>query len=331
MVHPGGFIGKAIHLDRNTVRRGLHHAHHLNHVLMNFRVTLDISHAVSAEGAQVGQATVIDRIQTGTAQLLVGALQIFFFLVQVIAQQGKARQAIDFCWSQKSNAGGIDAQGALDTTAARFKHLTPVAIALGKQLVSGNGGNRLVPVLDLDRVQRHINNKTIRPGLLHFDPVADAQHVIGAHLRAGHQRQQSVFKDQQEHRRQCTQTGEQQNGRLIQNDGDHDNNANRPHCYLSHFHIALDGLGTPLAGIGVDLLPGPQQADNRHDEKDQKAQQGYPLYDFQQSLGQGQQGQIGADHQQGHGIAHIAHKALLDQGTRPIVLARHFQQAPHQT
>src|SRR5690606_1791346 len=119
VVHPGGFIGKAIHLDRNTVRRGLHHAHHLNHVLMNFRVTLDISHAVSAEGAQVGQATVIDRIQTGTAQLLVGALQIFFFVVQVIAQQGKARQAIDFCWSQKSNAGGIDAQGALDTTAAR--------------------------------------------------------------------------------------------------------------------------------------------------------------------------------------------------------------------
>jgi predicted lipoprotein with Yx(FWY)xxD motif len=32
-------------------------------------------------------------------------------------------------------------------------------------------------------------------------------------------------------------------------------------------------------------LPRPQQADNRHDEKDQKAQQGYPLYDFQQSLG----------------------------------------------
>ena len=60
----------------------------------------------------------LDRIQTGTAQFLIGTLQIFFFLVQVIAQQGKARQAIDFSRRQKTNAGGINAQRALDTAAA---------------------------------------------------------------------------------------------------------------------------------------------------------------------------------------------------------------------
>ncbi|MNS96947.1 hypothetical protein D3C72_1312650 [compost metagenome] len=196
--------------------------------------------------------------------------------LQIIVQQPEAHQPLGFLVGQEAHAGRVDAQGALDAAAARLEHVAVVAVAFRKQLVRGHRGDRVVPVLHLDRMQRDVLHETIGVGLRHFDPVADAQHVVAGQLRAGHQRQQRVLEHQQQHRRQRAQARNHPQRRAVDQDGQHQHGAHRRQNQLADLDIALDGARLRPRGGGIGVLPGTQHAGERHEHADPGARVGQP-------------------------------------------------------
>ena len=72
-----------------------------------------------------------------------------------------------------------------------------------------NGGDRLVPVLDLHRVESDFDDVAVRAVLRHLDPVADADHVVAGDLYAGHYRQDRVLEHQHQDRGHGTEAAQQ--------------------------------------------------------------------------------------------------------------------------
>ncbi|MNQ81044.1 hypothetical protein D3C85_960480 [compost metagenome] len=318
--HPGGHGRKAIDLDRNAVGRGLHHAHHHRHVLAHFRVLLQEGQAIGAEGADVGQPAAVGRHAGQFPHGLVGLGDVLRLGLQVVVQEAKAHQALGFFVGQETHAGRIDAQRALDAPAAGFEHVAVVAIAFREQLVGRHRGNGVVPVLHLDRMQRDVLHETIGVGLRHFDPVADAQHVVAGQLRAGHQRQQRVLEHQQQHRRQRAQARNHPQRRAVDQDGQHQHGAHRRQNQLADLDIALDGARLRPRGGGIGVLPGAQHAGERHEHADPGACMGEPADNAGGLFRVGHQ----ADAHGHHGERHRVPKVLI----RPAALQRLVPVAP---
>src|SRR5690606_38083883 len=97
------------------------------------------------------------------AQLPVALFQLDLLPIQVVTYQRIAAKLVDLGFIQEADGTGIDAHRPLDAATTRLKHVTPVPEAFRKQLVRGDGGNSLVPVLNFDSVQGHIDDESVRP------------------------------------------------------------------------------------------------------------------------------------------------------------------------
>ncbi len=131
------------------------------------------------------------------------------------------------------------------------KHAAPVLVAVAHQPPGGNGGDGLVPVLHLHRVQRDVDHEAIGADLGHLYPVAHAQHVVGAQLHAGHEGHDGVLEDQHQHGRGRAQARQQQQRRAVHQGGDDEHDGDQEHQQLAQLHIALDRVG--LRGLALLL------------------------------------------------------------------------------
>ncbi len=104
----------------------------------------------------------------------------------------------NFVVAQKVNARQIDMQRSLDSPPSRLVHTSPVFKRFANEPVSRDRGDRHIPVLNLNRVQRNIDYVSVRISLRHLNPITDSDHVIRHYLKARHQRQNRIPKDQHE-------------------------------------------------------------------------------------------------------------------------------------
>src|SRR3546814_4405175 len=94
-------------------------------------------------------------------------------------------------------SGLVDAQRPLDFAPARLEHRPPILVTVRNQPMGRYGGDRLVPVLHLDRVQGDVDHITVGIKLRHFDPVADPQHVVRGELDRGDEREDRVLRSEE--------------------------------------------------------------------------------------------------------------------------------------
>ena len=75
--------------------------------------------------------------------------------------------------------------------------------------------DRLVPVLDLDGMQGHLDNVAVRTESFHLDPVPDPDHVVTGDLYTRHERKDGVAENEQQDRGYSAESGEQAPGRPV--------------------------------------------------------------------------------------------------------------------
>src|SRR3990167_8473241 len=88
--------------------------------------------------------------------------------------------------AEKFNRMGVQPDASLDAPAAGLLHAAPVLETFRDQAPGRYCGDRIVPVLNLDRMQCDIDDIAIRANLRHLNPVSDAKHVVRGELEAGY-------------------------------------------------------------------------------------------------------------------------------------------------
>ena len=107
------------------------------------------------------------------------------FALDVLAQERPATKSIDLLGTKESDRIHIDVKGALDAAPTGIRHPAPVLKRFADEFVGGNRRNRLIPVLNFDRVQRDIHDVTVRGSVGHLDPIPHPDHVVAGDLDAG--------------------------------------------------------------------------------------------------------------------------------------------------
>src|SRR3546814_10024490 len=89
-------------------------------------------------------------------------LDLAFLCGQIVGEQRKAFQSLHLPRFEEADAGLVDAQRPLDFAPARLEHRPPILVTVRNQPMGRYGGDRLVPVLHLDRVQGDVDHITVR-------------------------------------------------------------------------------------------------------------------------------------------------------------------------
>ncbi len=94
-----------------------------------------------------------------------------------------------------------------------------------------DGYDRVVEVLNLHDIQGYVDNGAVYVVLRHFDPVADAQHVVLGDHHARDQSQNSILEHQHQYGCESTQSVIRLERRFVdqdRNDNDHDDAVEKP-------------------------------------------------------------------------------------------------------
>ena len=176
-------------------------------------------------------------------------------------------EAFYFVVFEKTHAGRIDIKLALDAATAGLGHAAPVLERLGDELPRWYGDDSAVEIAHLHRMQRDVDDIAIHAGRGHRDPVAHAQHVVGAELDARDETQDGVLEHQQQHRRHGADARQQQADALVGELGDHQHQRHDPQREVQQLHHALDRA---LAGrcCAIKRFEGDQRAPQRGDHAD---------------------------------------------------------------
>ncbi len=271
VLRPRHRIGEAVDFQRQAVRSRAQLAHHQRHVLVHAGVGAQIALDIGAEGPEIGHPAGVDRVLPTLGELGVPLVDLLALVDQVILQQAKAIQPLALVGIEKMHALLIQIQAALDAPAAAFLHAAPVLERIRDKALCRDAGDGLVPVLHLDGMQRDIDHVAVGIELRHLHPVADADQVVGGDLYAGHQRKQGVLEDQHQHRRHCTEAGEQDQRRTVDQSGDDEDGGDRVDDDLHHLQIALDRVQAGVRSALVDHVDdvehrAERQRDGQHDE-----------------------------------------------------------------
>src|SRR5690606_31006068 len=176
-----------------------------------------------------------------------------------------------FLLAEKVHALLVEKEAALDPPTATFLHAAPVLERVGNEALGRDAGDRLVPVLDLDRVQGDIDHVAVGIQLRNLHPVADTNQVVGGDLYTGHQRQQGVLEDQHQHRGHGAEAGQQDQRRAVDQGGDDEDGGDGVEHDLHHLQIALDRMQAGIRASLVEQIDDVQyrrqgQGDGQYDE-----------------------------------------------------------------
>ena len=148
-------------------------------------------------------------------------------------------------WSTNRMLWHVESTERLIRRPAGLGHAAPVLERVGDQSVGRDRGDRLVPVLDLDRGERDLDHVAVGAVLGHLDPVADPNHVVAGELDAGHEAEDRVLEDQQQHRGHRAQAAEERPGRSVGQRRDDQDDHENPEEDRDHLDVAPD---RPLPG-----------------------------------------------------------------------------------
>ena len=206
---------------------------------------------IGAEGAQVGHPARVHRRQPACGQVGVPGVQLLLGAVHVVVQQHKRLHVGAFLFAQKTHAVLVQVQRPFDTAATGLTHAAPVLERVADEFFGRDGGDGLVPVLHLHRVQRNVDHVAIGVLLRHLDPVAHPHHVVRADLHTRHQRQQRVLEHQQQHRHHRAQARQQDQRRAVHQRGQ---DQHCRHCVDDDFQQLQIPLDRLAVGVGAALV-----------------------------------------------------------------------------
>src|SRR5690625_324275 len=242
-VHEAGIDREAVNFQRQTIGIGRQLADGEEQVVADARVGPQVIRNVSPERTQIGEAACSDRVVLGALVFRVPVRDVAEFRVDVILEQAETAQVGYFLLSQEADAVHVDEDAAFDAP-PDLVHRTVILETVFQEHMRGNDRERLVPVLYLHGVQRHLNHVTVCLVSRHLYPVAHADQVVTCQLRTGDEGQDGVLKDEQQNGRGRTDTGEDQQRITVQQRSDGSDSSQRIDDDNQALQITLYG---PLA------------------------------------------------------------------------------------
>ena len=273
-------IGKEIELERNPRLRGLQLTDHQRHRLVHRDFVLQIAHQIGAEYPQIGLMQAVDLpLAGGDAVGGIISLDPLFGPVDVVAQQVDLAEVFQHLGRAEAHAGHVDRHRAHHAPPARELHGVPVRKGVGRQQVGRQHDQRIVPVADLHGRERHLLDRAVRAVLRDRDPVADLQHVVGRELDPRNEAHDAVPEDQHQDRRRSPESGQQLDGRLVDQNRDDQDRGNQRSNALGGLPQPLDGFVLPRGAQRNDMEGRAQQGVDQPHEGHDDADLGQPQGD----------------------------------------------------
>ena len=320
---PVGLCREEIDLDRQARLGWLEVADKAGHVAVDGGQLVEIADEVGAEDAEVRLAAAVDGDRAVDLPLAVVGGQLRLLLVDVGGEEGDAAVSGQHLGGAEADAVHVDVDGSLDAPAARLLHAAPVLEGVADEGVGRYGGDGVVEVAHLDGVERHLDDRSVGAILLHGDPVARAQHIVGRELYAGDEAEDRVLEDQHEDGRRGAEAGEEGDGRLVDDDADDEDRPDEEERDLQDLDEAFHGLVFQRVLLAVDLVDDVerrvQETEGDGDDVDRAGflQEGEQLRHLVLGEGDGEQdvGQDGGDD-----VHHLVDDLALDDQVVPLVL-----------
>ena len=168
----------------------------------------------------------------------------------------------------ETHAGHVDRHRAHHAPPARKLHGMPVRKGIGRQQIRRQHDERVVPVADFDRRQRHLLDVSVGAVLRDRDPVPDFEHVVGRELDARYESEDAVAEDQHQHGRRGPQPREQDGRRFVEQDRDDQDGADQRRNALRRLPQALDGFVLPRRARRGDMESGVKQGADEAEDRD---------------------------------------------------------------
>jgi len=136
-------------------------ADHERHALMALRMPPQIGLHIGPERADIASPAGVCGDGRHVADRLVPRRDFRAFGGEISLKPAEFPQPGDIVFVEKSNAVLIEIERALDPRPAGFLHGAPVSEGLGDQFANGDGGDGVVLVLHLDRVEGDFDDLAI--------------------------------------------------------------------------------------------------------------------------------------------------------------------------
>ena len=322
--------GKEVELDGDAVVGGLQVAHQQGHVVAHPGEVVQVGIEVGPEHAQVGLPAAVHQDAVVNLLLRVVRLDDLFRLVDVVGQQLDAAILIQHLRCAEAHAVHVDIHRPLHPSATTLLHAAPVLERVADQQIGGDGGDGIVPVAHLHRIECHLNHRTVGPIFRHGNPVAHLQHVVGRELHARYHAHDGVLEDEHQHGGRGSQSGQQREGRLVEQQGDDDDASHKPECHLHRLQQSLQGSVAKLLLGAIDRVDGFEQGVDKAEEGDEDedvAEAAYQAERHRLHPGKGH-GDGDGEHQGGHHAAEVHQHTAVEED----VIPRHactFHQGSH--
>ena len=134
------------------------------------------------------------------------------------------------------------------------RHAAPVLERTGYQRVRREHDDGIVPVLHLDYGERHVDDHAVGYCRRHYNPVADAQHIVARELYAGHESEYRVLENQHQSGGEGTESAKKSHRRLVDEYRHADYGYYNPYDTFRHVHHPLEGM-ILLVGVTVVVVP----------------------------------------------------------------------------
>ena len=228
VIHPYHRIGKEVEFHRKSRLGRLQLTHHQRHPCVHGHFVAQITFEIGPEDAEIGLMQAVDPAFAGfDAVRGIVLLDAAFGIVDIFADQVDTAVFIQHLRRTEPHAGHVDTHRALHAAASRRLHAAPVLERIAHQQVGRQRNDRIVPVLHFDGRERHLDHRTVRTVFGYGDPVPDLEHVVRRKLDARDEAEDAVAEDQHDDGRRSAQSGEQNGGRLADQDRDDEDTADQ--------------------------------------------------------------------------------------------------------
>ena len=196
-------IGKAVNLQGDAALCGGQLAHQQGHPLMDAGMVLQISGAIGAEGADIGQVPGVGHGSLRGGTFPVGHADFLQFRGKIIAQKVDFLPSLQLRFRSEPDGIKVNLYRAFDTPTAGIDHPSPIGKRFGNEVIGRDSGDGFIKVLDADGGQCNVDHIPIGVGSGHHNPITNPHHSVAGKGNPGRQSEDGVFEDEHQHRRKC--------------------------------------------------------------------------------------------------------------------------------
>ena len=130
----------------------------------------------------------------------------------------------------------IQLDGLVHPSTTALLHPPPILEGGVHQCIRRNGGNGIVPILNLGGIEGDFLHDAIGGTIRKLNPVTDAKHIIGRKLDTGHKSQNRILEDEHQDSCRSSQTGKESRRRLVDKYRHDEDASHKEEQYLEDLH-----------------------------------------------------------------------------------------------